>query len=434
MHTLEQLKSGSLKGIKHLKISESLNYFPLEILDLADSLEILDLSNNQISSLPDTFSNLHKLKIAFFSDNDFHELPEVLGDCALLEMIGFKSNQIKKVSEKALPKHLRWLILTNNQIKDIPPALGNCHRLQKLALAGNLIEELPIELAQCKNLELIRISANRLSVFPEFLLNMPRLSWIAYAGNPIDYPVQVPNNLPSFDMNDIQLGKVLGQGASGIIYKSKVKNQEEELAVKVFKGQVTSDGFPETEMNICLLAGNIPNLVEVKGKIVNHPDGKEGLVMSLIPGNFKNLGNPPSFESCSRDVFDVYTNFNIHQIHSILLGISKVARHLHALGISHGDLYAHNILYNEQADHLLGDFGAGTFYDIHSPHAKLIEKIEVRAFACLIDDFLQNTNEAHSTLVPYYELLDLCMQEQVANRPDFKQIVEFLEGLQPSTK
>ncbi|MFY8021405.1 MAG: leucine-rich repeat-containing protein kinase family protein [Bacteroidia bacterium] len=429
MQTLEQLQSGSLKGLKHIKISESLNHFPLEILDLADSLEILDLSNNKLSALPDSFSCLHQLKIAFFSDNLFEELPEVLGQCPSLEMIGFKSNQIKTISALSLPKQLRWLILTNNQIKQIPAAIGACYRLQKLALAGNLLEELPVELAQCKNLELIRISANRLHTFPEFLLHMPRLAWIAYAGNPIDFPVQIPANLRTFDMNDIQLGKVLGQGASGIIYKSKLKQEEEELAVKIFKGQVTSDGFPETEMNICLLLGQVPNLVEVKGRIINHPDGKEGLLMGLIPGNYKNLGNPPSFESCTRDVFDVYTNFSLHQIHTILLGIARVARHFHKLGISHGDLYAHNILYNEQAEHLLGDFGAGTFYDTQSPLAELIEKVEVRAFAFLIDDFLQNTNEPPSVLSPYYELYDQCSQERVEQRPNFKWIVEFLEQL-----
>ncbi len=44
LHTLSQLKSGELAGIQRLKLSENLTSFPLEILSLADSLEILDLS------------------------------------------------------------------------------------------------------------------------------------------------------------------------------------------------------------------------------------------------------------------------------------------------------------------------------------------------------------------------------------------------------
>jgi Leucine-rich repeat (LRR) protein len=59
MHTLSQLKSGELAGITRLKISENLTCFPVEILSLADSLEILDLSDNQLTALP---NELVKLK------------------------------------------------------------------------------------------------------------------------------------------------------------------------------------------------------------------------------------------------------------------------------------------------------------------------------------------------------------------------------------
>lgn len=103
LHTLSQLQSGELSGAKRLSLSENLTSFPLEILTLADTLEILDLSNNQLTSLPDEFNQLTKLKIIFASNNPFTELPTVLGQCPNLEMIGFKSNKIKSVPEGALP-------------------------------------------------------------------------------------------------------------------------------------------------------------------------------------------------------------------------------------------------------------------------------------------------------------------------------------------
>ncbi|MBJ7429136.1 MAG: protein kinase, partial [Bacteroidia bacterium] len=91
MQTIPQLLSGELIGTKHLKLSCNLTEFPLEILDLHETLEILDLSQNKLTSLPNNFDKLSKLKIAFFSDNLFAELPDVLGKCQSLEMIGFKS-------------------------------------------------------------------------------------------------------------------------------------------------------------------------------------------------------------------------------------------------------------------------------------------------------------------------------------------------------
>ncbi|SQD78075.1 protein of unknown function [Moritella yayanosii] len=66
MHTLSQLKSGELTGIKRLTLSDNLTAFPLEILSLASSLEILDLSNNQLTTLPAEIVQLTKyLKIRY---------------------------------------------------------------------------------------------------------------------------------------------------------------------------------------------------------------------------------------------------------------------------------------------------------------------------------------------------------------------------------
>ena len=70
----------------------------MEILELADSLEFLNLSNNHLSLLPDEFSQLHKLKIVFFNNNDFEDFPEVLAKCPNLSMVSFKGNKIKTVS------------------------------------------------------------------------------------------------------------------------------------------------------------------------------------------------------------------------------------------------------------------------------------------------------------------------------------------------
>tara|TARA_B110000211_G_C13950811_1_gene496101 strand:+ start:68 stop:262 length:195 start_codon:yes stop_codon:yes gene_type:complete len=59
---------------------------------------------------------------------------------------------------------------------------------------------------------------------------------------------------------------------------------------------------------------------------------------------------------------------------------------LHSKEINHGDLYHHNILIDKSADCLLGDFGAATFYNVDSAVAPLIERMEVRAFGCLVED------------------------------------------------
>jgi hypothetical protein len=425
MNTLKQLQLGILLGAKHLKISENLKVFPKEIFDLAESLEVLDLSGNQLSELPPNFGNLSKLKIVFFSDNLFTALPEVLSDCPQLEMIGFKANQISKVTDISIPKNTRWLILTNNQIAELPESIGNCSRLQKCMLAGNKLTHLPESMVNCRNIELLRLSANQFTTLPEWLFELPKLSWLAMAGNPCTNISLNNLELDEISWSSLNIQEVLGQGASGIISKAILLKDNKEVAVKIFKGEVTSDGLPEDEMNATIGVGKHENIVGLIGKVVNHSDKKEGLVFELIPSNYKNLAGPPSFETCTRDVFDSTMKFSNDQIITILKGISSAVLHIHNRGIMHGDLYAHNILINENSNPLFGDFGGAMLYDKKSAWAKSLEKIEVRAFACLIDDLLQNRVEGEN-FETLFELRDKCWNERVSERLNFEEIFQYL--------
>lgn len=432
MQSLEELKSGTLKGSKTLKLSCELTEFPKEIFDLADTLELLDLSGNLLSKLPDDFGRFSKLKIAFFSDNCFTELPKVLSQCPQLEMIGFKSNQISKVHEESIPKQTRWLILTNNQIEELPKSIGDCYRLQKCALAGNKLKNLPTEMANCSNLELLRISANELMELPEWLLSLPKLSWLAFSGNAFNSNHAMHNSLPKINWNELQLKEVLGQGASGVISKALWIKANKDIAVKVFKGEVTSDGLPHDEMLACIEAGEHDNLVKVLGQIANHPEQKEGVVLELIPHDYKNLGMPPSFVTCTRDTFKEGTVFTLDQIKISSLGIASAMNQLHENGIMHGDLYAHNVLIDESAHALLGDFGAATFYEFNSFQTTSLQKLDVRAFGCLLDDMLQRVNletQKHPDYKILVEIKNNCMSEIISNRPDFKNIVNTLKAI-----
>ena len=88
MHTIADLKAGKLQGLTRVQISENLTEFPIELFQLADTLEVLDLGNNKLSALPDEFACLTKLKILFISNNDFEIVPTVLSQCPSLTMIG----------------------------------------------------------------------------------------------------------------------------------------------------------------------------------------------------------------------------------------------------------------------------------------------------------------------------------------------------------
>ncbi|KPX29427.1 MULTISPECIES: leucine-rich repeat-containing protein kinase family protein [Pseudomonas syringae group] len=426
MHTLADLRAGKLAGIKRLDLSCGLSEFPVEIFDLAPTLEVLNLSGNALTSLPDDLHRLKHLKVLFGSDNLFTHLPESIGQCENLRIVGFKANRIGQVSAASLPPRLRWLILTDNRIESLPDELGQRADLQKLMLAGNRLRALPASLRHCHNLELIRIAANRLSELPEWLLNLPALAWLAYAENPLcSEPPTIP--VQQIPWQHLSLRQRLGEGASGIIQQAvwQTGNEDRTVAVKLYKGSVTSDGSPLNEMAACIAAGRHGHLIEVLGQITGHPDGQSGLVMELIAPNFSNLAGPPSLESCSRDVYASDARFSLDVLLRLVKGIASVTAHLHASGITHGDLYGHNILLQNDGDCLLGDFGAASFH----PSATLgqaLERIETRAFGILLGELLERCDAApqeHAVIAGLHALQTRCVQPACDKRPSLEEVL-----------
>ena len=434
METIDLLRSGQLQRITRLDLVAGLTELPIEIFDLADSLEILNLSDNRLRSLPADLGRLNKLKIIFLSNNDFEEVPEVLADCPSLSMVGFKSNKIRVLGENILPLGVRWLILTDNQLERLPNSIGKLDKLQKLMLAGNQLRSLPDEMAACQNLELIRLAANRLESLPSWLFSLPRLSWLAYAGNPCCI-ANISPTVPTISFTDLTFADTLGEGASGVISQGvwqPLGQSPTDVAIKIFKGAMTSDGTPADEMNACLAAGGHPHLVGALGKIGGFPDNRSGLILSLIPADYQNLGNPPSLDSCTRDTYAAGTSFSVAAILRIAIGIASAAAHLHAQGIMHGDLYAHNILSDENHHTLLGDFGAASSYDPNDSIAGLaLERLEVRAFGCLLEDLLDlaQVSETKPQKLAFHGLDKLrqdCLQTNPEARPLFREIDRIL--------
>ena len=437
--TLAQLRSGQLAGTRRLKLAGDLTEFPHEIFELADTLEELDLSGNQLSHLPDDLPRLTALRVLFCSSNRFTELPAVLGRCRQLNMVGFKANQICHVPSAALAPSLRWLILTDNQIPSLPASVGQCCHLQKLMLAGNQLTILPPELAQCQQLALLRISANRLTTLPDWLLAMPRLAWLACAGNPFNTHAATAPGPASTDIawSSLALAHMLGEGASGVIHAAEWHHQGtvQPVAVKLFKGAVTSDGLPDHEMAAALHAGPHPHLIGALGRLKGHPGGQQGIVMARVTQHFQALAGPPSFASCTRDIYAAGANFSACDAIGIAHSIASAAHHLHNRQLMHGDLYGHNILV-QGAHALLGDFGAASFNPSHDPgQVHSLQRIEARAFGYLLQELLAHSPElsaadtADTAGAAMHALCASCLNETVNARPLFADIDQTLDRL-----
>lgn len=429
MHTLEQLRSGALAGTHRLDLSCGLTELPPEVLALADSLEVLNLSGNRLTALPHWLPRLHRLKVVFGSDNPFTELPEVLGECPSLEMVGFKACRIGHVPAASLPAELRWLILTDNRIETLPDVVGERPRMQKLMLAGNRLRALPEGLAQAQRLELLRISANRFERLPPWLTALPRLAWLALAGNPLGWVVP-QRALPAIDWSGVQVGGLLGEGASGRTVRATVAGRSGELALKLFKGAVTSDGLPEHEMAAGSAAGAHPGLCTPVATLRGHPEGVQGLFLPLIPSGHVLLAGPPSLSSCTRDVYPPGWRIAAGPALKLLRGVADALAHLHRRGVTHGDLYAHNILWNrETGAAMLSDFGGAALLPADQPAlARALHALELRAFGCLLEELGDglDVTQGDPVRAMIASLARACMATDPGERPPLAEVSRLL--------
>lgn len=432
MKTLKKLKSGNLIGSKNIKIAAGLETFPQELYSLIDTLEVLDLTDNNLTTLPDDFDKFKKLRILFLSNNQFNHVPKILAKLPILSMIGMRNNKIKIFEENSLPLSTRWLILTDNELTSLPQSIGDLKLLQKCMLSGNKLSFLPESLNKCFNLELLRIAANKLTSFPTSLLSLPKLSWLAYSGNPFckKHP-ESKNGLQIIDWDELEIKELLGEGASGNIYKT-IYN-ENEVAVKIFKGEMTSDGLPQEEMDINISMGVHENLIDVLAQVIKHPEGKDVLMLELIPSTFYNLGLPPSLETCTRDVYPINFKLSTQASLKILKGMANAAVHMHERGIMHGDFYAHNILIDKNNNSILGDFGGASYYEKEDLEiSSNLEQLEVRAFGCLIEELLylsKHDSQDINIKDSLFQLQMLCLNEIPKKRPLFKQITKRLSEI-----
>ncbi|GEP06547.1 leucine-rich repeat-containing protein kinase family protein [Methylobacterium oxalidis] len=417
-HSLQALRRGDLAGARELRLTGGLTSLPAEIFGLADTLEVLDLTGNALTELPAEMGRLSRLRVLFCSGNRFERLPPVLGDCPELSQIGFRACGIREVPGEALPPALRWLTLTDNRIAHLPEAIGARPNLQKLMLAGNRLRGLPPGLARAGRLELVRLSANDLDAIPAWLSALPRLAWISWAGNPCE-PAGAPAAAADVASADIVTGELLGEGASGRVHRAlwRQGSGERPVALKLFKGAMTSDGLPEREMAACLAAGAHPNLAGALGRLTGHPDGAQGLLMPLLPANWRVLADPPSLASCSRDVYDPELRLGLGTARALATAAARAAAHLHGRGLLHGDLYAHNILWDgTEGEAVLTDFGAACLLP-QGPMGAAWERVEVRAWGLLLGELLALCPPDDAGMAPLRALEADCTRGDAAARP-----------------
>uniref|UniRef100_A0A182J9B6 G-protein coupled receptors family 1 profile domain-containing protein n=1 Tax=Anopheles atroparvus TaxID=41427 RepID=A0A182J9B6_ANOAO len=175
---------------------------------LALTLVTLDLSNNNITNLPNkSFDTLPNLEELILSHNKLDQIySEAFFGLANLKKIALQNCGLASVPIEAL-KRVRTVIslqLDNNLIADMENVtFRGLHLLKSLRLEGNLLQRVPTEaLIGLRSLEALDVDDNSLSSVPVGLENLMMLQEISASGNRIRWISKgdFPKNLVSLEL------------------------------------------------------------------------------------------------------------------------------------------------------------------------------------------------------------------------------------------
>ncbi len=142
------------------------------------NLEFLSFKNDHLKDIPKEIGLLKNLKVLDLSGNDFTTLPPTFSSLVNLEEL-FLNDEINfslsaNIEVISLLPRLKILHLENDKLDQLPKEIFKLQGLEVLYLNNNNFEKLPMEIMDLKNLKYLDLHDNKLKPGQkENLLNQP---------------------------------------------------------------------------------------------------------------------------------------------------------------------------------------------------------------------------------------------------------------------
>jgi Leucine-rich repeat (LRR) protein len=203
---LKRVIAGMSLDSKNLKLSgEGLPFFPSNLLIRATGIQILDLSNNELTQFPPEIENLVFLSKLRLQNNRIVYVHEsLIRKLTSLQDLGLSSNGLKSIGGLEYLSRLEKLKLSSNRLEILPKfpskvtaleldtnpatnaneiALGSC--LRHADFSSLSLTKFPLQLLNSKDLVSLRMARNQLSDLPLIVSVLVKLQQLKMDHNPL---------------------------------------------------------------------------------------------------------------------------------------------------------------------------------------------------------------------------------------------------------
>ncbi len=169
-------------------------------------LKYLDLSYNQLTSLPKKICELKRLRVLGLANNKLTSLPKGIRKLQRLRVLDLANNKLTSLPKGILKlQRLRVLDLVNNKLTLLPKGTCQLRKLRDLDLSSNKFSLFPKKICWLSNLEILFLSNNQLTSLPEKISQLSNLVSLALFNNKLtSLPNEICqlNNLERLDLTN----------------------------------------------------------------------------------------------------------------------------------------------------------------------------------------------------------------------------------------
>ncbi|XP_031640804.1 protein lap1 isoform X2 [Contarinia nasturtii] len=162
----------------------SLHDVPADVFQYERTLEELYLSSNRITELPRQLFLCHGLKVLDLSDNDLSSIPTALSSLTNLGKINLARNSLNHLTDSIVAcKSLTHLDLSLNSLEKLPDAITSLFALQELYLNDTILEYLPANFGRLTSLRILELRDNNLITLPKSMNRLQHLERLDIGNN-----------------------------------------------------------------------------------------------------------------------------------------------------------------------------------------------------------------------------------------------------------